>query len=268
MNTHADNVLAAQMLDAPKMESFAQAVVRLGTATAAYREVFDPEGNAHHSTHWERGCRLNARPDVSRRVHELRAAALATSQISVQVLIDDLKLLVSADPNELSKSVITNCRHCHGIGHAYQWIDTDEYVHECDKVQADNDARREASKTGRTKDTPLPTCDGGFGYTVRRDPAPMCPSCMGAGTLHVVIADTTKLSPAGSKLYKGIRVKGDGSVEVLMHDQVAARDQLHRLLGAYKDTLAVNAPPAPETGKTAGDVHRSYLTMINGGKAA
>lgn len=262
------DTLAENMLDSVKLENFAQAVVRLGTATAAYVEAFDPEREHCHTTHWERGCRLNARPDVSKRVQELRAAALRDSQTDVASLIADLKLLISADPNELSRSVITNCRHCHGVDHLYQWIDADEYVAKCDEVQADNDLRREQSKTGRTKDTPLPTCDGGFGYTVRRDPAPMCPACMGAGTLHVIIADTTKLSPAGLKLYKGIRVKGDGSVEVLMHDQVAARDQLHRLLGAYKDTLAVNAPPAPQVGKSAGDVHRAYLTMLQGGRAA
>jgi phage terminase small subunit len=265
---HADNELAKNMLDSVKLEHFAQAVVRLGTATAAYREAFDPEGERPHQTHWARGCQLNARPDVSKRVQELRAAALRDSQTDVASLIADLKLLVSADPNELSRSVITNCRHCHGIGHAYQWIDGNEYAAKCDEVQADNDLRREQSKTGKTRDKPLPDCDGGFGFVVRRDPAPMCPNCMGAGQLHVIIADTTKLSPAGSRLYKGIRVKGDGSVEVLMHDQVAARDQLHRLLGAYKDTLAVNQPPAPEVGKSPGDVHRSYLTMIQGGRAA
>jgi hypothetical protein len=52
-----------------------------------------------------------------------------------------------------------------------------------------------------------------------------------------------------------------------MHDQIAARDQLNRMMGAYKDQLAVSTPQA-ETGKPAGDVHRSYLTMIKGGKAA
>lgn len=256
------------MLDSVKLESFAQAVVRLGVAASAYREVFDPERSLPNTTAWERASKLNARPDVSRRVHELRAAALATSQISVQVLIADLQDIVNADPNDLCRSVVSACRYCHGIGHAYQWIDTDEYVAKCDEVQGDNDARREASKTGRTKDVPLPTCDGGFGYDPRRDPAPMCPQCMGAGFLRVVIPDTTQLSPRALKLYKGIRVKGDGSVEVLMHDQIAARDQLHRLLGAYKDTLAVNTPAAPETGKSPGDVHRSYLTMIQGGRAA
>lgn len=256
------------MLDNVKLESFAQAVVRLGIAASAYREVFDPGRELPNTTAWERASKLNARPDVVKRVRELRAAALATSQISVQALIADLQDIVEADPNDLCRSVVSACRHCHGIDHKYQWIDADEYVVKCDEVQADNDFRRENSKTGKTRDVPLPTCDGGFGYDVRRDPHGMCPECMGAGFLRVIIPDTTQLGPQARKLYKGIRVKGDGSVEVLMHDQVAARDQLHRLLGAYKDTLAVNQPPAPEVGKSAGDVHRSYLTMIQGGRAA
>lgn len=259
---------AAQMLDDVKLESFAQAVVRSGSATQAYRDVFDPERANPNTTAWARGCQLNARPDVSRRVHELRAAALATSQISVQVLIEELRDIATADPMELSRTVVTNCRHCHGHEHKYQWIDVEEFVTECDRIAADDDARREASKTGRIKATPLPSDDGGFGYETRRDPHPMCPQCMGAGHLRVLVPDVTTLSHKAAKLYKGVKQKGDGSIEILMHDQLAARDQLHRLLGAYKDTLAVNAPPAPEVGKSAGDVHRSYLTMIQGGRAA
>lgn len=263
MHTLADN-----MLDTVKLENFAQAVVRLGTATAAYREVFDPEHEYPNNTHWSRGCQLNARPDVSRRVHELRSAALRDSQIDVRVLIEELRDIVAADPGELSRATVVNCRYCHGDGHLYQWFNADEFALACDEVHNDNEARREASKTGKIKEKPLPTCDGGFGFDMRREPHPMCPACCGAGTLHVVIPDTTSLSPRAARLYKGVRKKGDGSIEILMHDQIAARDQLHRLLGAYKDNLAVNQPPAAETGKSAGDVHRSYLTMIQGGRAA
>lgn len=240
-------------------ENFVQAYVRLGSATAAWREVYDPNGVKPNTTAWEQGCRLSQRPDVSARYRYLRAEALAASQVKVVALIDDLYDIATADPNELCRSVVVNCRHCHGENFEYQWIDVAEFEAEVAKVERENENRK--------RQKALPEICGGFGFVLMRDPNPMCPSCCGAGHLHVIIADTTRLSPQGRKLYKGIRVKGNGDREVLMHDQLAARDQLHRLLGAYKDSLAIPTVPTGEV-KPGADVHRTYLSMIAGGKRA
>jgi phage terminase small subunit len=240
-------------------ENFAAAYVRLGTATAAWREVYDPANTMSNSTAWARGCQLAARPDISARYRHLRAEALAQSQVKVVALIDDLYDIATADPNELSRSVVINCRCCYGEGHEYQWIDVEEFEAACAKIERENE--------GRKRQKALPEIGGGFGYVRMREPNPMCPHCCGAGELFVIIADTTRLSPAGRKLYKGIRVKGNGDREVLMHDQLAARDQLHRLIGAYKDSLALPVMPQGEV-KPGADVHRTYLSMVRGGKAA
>lgn len=251
--------MSKEMLTVADHEKFAQAHVRLGTATAAYREVYDPERVAPNSTAWERGCHLAARPDIGARIQYLRGLALKDSQVQVVTLIQDLVDIIRADPNELSRSVVVNCRHCYGDGHEFQWIDVAEFEHACAKVERENE--------GRKRQKALPEIAGGFGYVRHRAPNGVCPECCGAGELHVIIADTTALSPGALKLYKGIRVKSDGSREVLMHDQMQAREQLHRLVGANKDSLQLpgNVPKAEDL-KPGADVNRSYLAMIAGGK--
>jgi phage terminase small subunit len=251
--------MSSEPLTVSDHERFAQAHVRLGTATAAYREVYDPEGVVPNTTAWDRGCKLSQRPDISARYRHLRAEALAQSQVKVVALIDDLYDIATADPNELSRSVVVNCRHCYGDGHEYQWVDVAEFEAACATIERENEGRKRQKK--------LPEIAGGFGFVLHRAPNGMCTSCCGAGELHVIISDTTQLSPRAAKLYKGIRIKGNGDREVLMHDQLAARDQLHRLIGAYKDSLALPVLPTGDV-KPGADVHRTYLTMITGGKRA
>lgn len=240
-------------------EKFAQAHVRLGTATAAYREVYDPERRMPNTTAWERGCQLAARPDISARIMYLRGVALKNSTVEVVALIQDLVDIITADPNELSRSVVVNCRHCHGENFEYQWIDVAEFEAAVARVEHENE--------GRKRRKALPEIAGGFGYVRHREPNGTCPVCCGAGELHVVIADTTQLSPKARKLYKGIRVKSDGSREVLMHDQMQAREQLHRLIGANKDSLQLpGGLPKLDDVKPGADVNRTYMAMIAGGK--
>lgn len=250
---------ASQPLTVLDHEKFAQAFARVGSSAGAYREVYDPEGVMPQTTAWSRGCHLAARRDVSLRIGWLRAKALEHSQIQVVELMHDLYDIATADPNELSRSVVVNCRHCYGDGHEYQWIDVQEFEHACAKIERENE--------GRKRQKTLPEIAGGFGYVRHREPNGICPECCGAGELHVIIADTTALSDKGRKLYKGIRVKSDGSREVLMHDQMAAREQLHRLLGANKDSLQLpgNVPKAEDM-KPGADLNRTYLSMIAGGK--
>lgn len=241
-------------------EAFAQAVVRLETATDAYRDVFKPGPEVSNVAVWSMACRLKARTDVANRIGFLRAEALRHSQVEVVEMIHDLVDIIRADPNELMRTVVVNCRHCHGEDYLYQW-EGREYALACEEVEKANVSI--VAKNGKPRE--LPALLGGFGFDARRDPNPMCPNCYGVGVMHTVIADTTKLSKAGSKLFKGIKVKGNGDREILMHDQMQARDQLHRLVGAYKDSLAI--PSLPEsTVKPGADVHKTYLALVAGGR--
>jgi phage terminase small subunit len=258
-------------------ERFAAALVRHGgNATEAYLEAF-PETTAKRPNVWSLACRLRGRPDIRMRYNQLRAAALAAVGIDLASLVQDTYDIAEADANEIIRAFSGCCRHCHGIGHAWQWRDVNEYVAECDKIEADNTTRREQAPQGvRTRDKPLPIYPedvggGGFGFDPHAKPNVACPQCMGVGLRHVVLADTTDLSPQARKLYKGVKIKGDGSLEVLMHDQMQARDMLHRMAGVYKD-----APPLPGGSADGGvpddvaieDAGDVYMQLVHGGAPA
>src|SRR3954469_5750409 len=108
-------------LDVADHERFAQAFVRLGSGTAAYREVYDPEHTNPNTTAWDRGCRMAARTDIANRIGFLRAEALRHSQVEVVEMIHDLVDIIRADPNELMRFLVVNCRHCNGEDFLYQW---------------------------------------------------------------------------------------------------------------------------------------------------
>jgi hypothetical protein len=47
------------------------------------------------------------------------------------------------------------------------------------------------------------------------------------------VADLSKLSGPAGRLLKGVRQKADGSIEVMLHDQLAAADMLNKMQAAY-----------------------------------
>jgi hypothetical protein len=56
---------------------------------------------------------------------------------------------------------------------------------------------------------------------------------MGAGRIVTYTADTTTLQGAERRLYKGYEIARDGSVRILMHDQMAARDMANKSAALY-----------------------------------
>ncbi len=260
-------------LDDPELEAYAHALVKHGGCQSpAFREVFP--GRAEHCTRnslWVMAHRIASDPRVDARYHSLRTETLARVNVSLASLVQDLHDIVTADPRELVRTIVVNCRHCHGEGFAYQWVDENEFCDACDTVQADNDRRREASSTGRTVDKPLPTCEGGFGFVVTRGANDSCPMCLGAGMRHTIVADMGELSDKGRKLYKGVKIKGDGSLEILMHDQAQARDMLHRMAGAYRDGAKLPGDPGTDPGEaidmetiTPDNAKDLYMQLVHG----
>jgi phage terminase small subunit len=245
-------------------EDFAQAVVRHNNQSMAYREVFTVKPETPPRLVWEEASRLARRMDVSVRIDWLRAQSLERSQISVVALMRDLYDIATADATELTRMVVTNCRHCHGVNFGYQWVDETEFVAECERIEALNAAAGE-----KGPQHVLPSCDGGFGFDTHGAPNARCPHCMGVGIRTTWVNDTTALSDKARKLFKGVKTKSDGSIEILMHDQLAARDQLHKLAGAYKTNSDGQslAPPAPTTAPS-GDASVTYLAMVHGGRKA
>lgn len=199
-------------------------------------------------------------PDVMARVQELRDTAAAATLVSVRDLMQDLHDIATADPNELISVAVDCCRYCYGIDHRFQWKDEAEWAVACDEVLARPPVKDRAPP-------PLPDMAGGFGYLPTHEPALTCPSCYGRGRVHVVAHDTRRLSPSARKLYKGAKQKGDGSLEILMHDQHAARESLGRILGAFKDGIPVTpvvpiGTPIPATA-TPAEAAKSYLRLVS-----
>jgi phage terminase small subunit len=204
-----------------RQENFARAYAECGVALDAYRAAYEADGSSR-ATARVNAYRLLKNPRVASRIRELQDSAAERSGRSAAALIRELEEMASADLNELMQLVVGSCRHCWGERGAYQWRDDMEYAHAWDEAVA-------------TK-KPLPSMAGGFGYQFERDPNLECVSCDGAGIQRVRFTNTADLSPGVRRLFRGIELFPDGSIKrVLLHDQMAARIELHRLKGLHID---------------------------------
>jgi phage terminase small subunit len=192
-----------------------------------------------------------ADPAIMARVQALRDDAAAQTLTSVRELLADYHDIATADPNELMSYCATACMHC--------WAD--EYATLC--------------AAALDKGEPLPTITGPY-YGHYRPSNLQCEHCGGAGDggFRVVLHDTRRLSPQARKLFKGVKetqTKFGTNFEVMVHDQMAARDALGRVLGAFKEGIPVT-PASTHTQAIPHDAReqdagRAYLTLIQGGKA-
>lgn len=238
---------------------------------AAYRASHDVGPNAKSSSIYTAACHVLRRDHVLKAVRskqdELNTANIARAQDILRDLVD----IYDADPNELIKLERFNCRHCHGVDYAFQWRDHIELAHAVDAYARDLAAFVAFVPVRGAKRPPRPVqphAAGGFGFKLKADPAPECPHCYGQGLAREMVQDTTKLSPKARKLYAGIEVKPDGSVKVLMHDQMKARDMAIKMLGAYKadDARGLNgkvpdlAPPSETISPE--EMQRAYLKLL------
>ena len=225
----------------PKAETFAQRYVAHGNAARAYRESYDVSPSMKPATVRQRGYELAHEPAVAARIRELYDQAAQGTTISARARMVRLQEITEADPGEVVRVVAESCRHCHGVFHQYQWTDELAFAMELAKAIDDN-----AQFPGELQ-KPLPTDAGGYGFDPHREPHESCPQCHGYGVQRVVVTPTDKLSPSARRLMKGVRAKPDGTIEVQMHDAIAASDQLNRMQGAYVDrsvSVTVNATPA------------------------
>jgi phage terminase small subunit len=242
----------------PKQELFARLCVELVNQSAAYRRAYNVSPDAKWTTVSVEASRLAADPEVAARIRSLQDEAAARSAVpTLAARIQELREIESANPNDIIGMRWVNCRHCRGFDHGYQFVDEIEYAKAVDTAIALKQAH--------------PSMEGGFGFNATLDPVPDCPRCWGIGEQRPFVADTTKLTGAARRLYKGIKIKGNGDVEVLLHDQMHARDMLNRIMGAYKDGAAQGALTPPSSGAaevkaadTAEERQRRYLRLVSG----
>lgn len=240
----------------PQQEKFAQGCVELCNQSAAYRQAYDCTNMAWPSISVE-ASRLAAHPDVAARIQQLRDEAAARQALpTLETRIKEQRELETADPRELFGIHWDCCRYCYGEDHRYQWTDEHEYAAAVDKAIKDK--------------APHPDMLGGFGYNQNRPPVEHCTVCWGVGISRAFIADTRRISRQAARLYRGIKIKADGSMELLLYDQQKATDMLNRIQGAYKDGAnmpgATGAEPVQQAQqvKSSEERQRAYLRLVSG----
>lgn len=164
------------------------------------------------------GYQLLQKPHVRAAIDSQLRAAAELSLVTAADVIAQMWQLATLDANEISELRRGCCRHCWGIGHAYEWT-ADEYRLACEKAErAEKDA---------------PDCAGGLDYLKTREPNPDCPECGGEGISRVHIHDTRELSPLARLAYAGVKQTKNG-IEVLTINKEKMLENIARALGALE----------------------------------
>jgi len=205
----------------------------------AYRKAYNAE-NVADATAYVLASRVLAKDSIRLRIKELVAEQVKELYVDAEFVLREWVTIALADPTELMETRHDACRYCWGEGHAYQWRDEAEYCAAVAEILDRNNAK--AQRKGSAPEEPLPTFDGGVGFKKSRGPHPDCPKCEGVGELFVYLADMRKVSPAGRKLFAGVKQTANG-IEIKTRDQTAALESIARHLGMYTENLRLILPP-------------------------
>ena len=237
----------------PKQEAFAIAWAETGNQAAAYRIAYNPSATCSPNSLWVFSSGLAKLPQIRKRYNEMRQQLVLETIMQVREMFAWQIDIATADPNEVVYVAKRACRHCHGEGYKYQWIDDAEYVAAC--------------VTAMDEEKDPPSDEGGYGYTRARDPVLGCPECLGVGNVETIINDTRKLEGKARKLYKGVDFK-NGVWVVQLHDQAKAWEMACRIAGAFNDKLDLRTPSQRQgaaklpDGLSEQETARAYLAML------
>lgn len=185
------------------------------------------------------------KPEIQAAVSAAQQARSERTEINQDMVLRKWWDIANANPNDLMQYRRVCCRHCHGKGHAYQWINETEYRQACDEE------RKQAKKDDLAP--ALPSDAGGYGFTKANRPHPDCPNCFGEGHGYVHFNDTRDLTGPAALLYAGAKISKDG-IEVKVHDQAKALENTARHLGMFKEHHE-------HTGKNGAPIEVANLTM-------
>lgn len=243
-------------------EAFAQAVADLSNPKSladAYRQSYNAT-KMKGTTIQQAASTVAAKDHVAKRIAELKDANQTQWMFKQRDVILEWVTIATADPGELVRLRQFCCRHCHGVDHQYQWRDAAEYAEQVDAAMRGNAALPRGAPP-----IAFPTCDGGFGFVRNLAPVASCTHCNGDGSVDVWITPNDKLSPAGRKLFAGIKQTKDG-IQVLMRDQDGALANLARCLGMFVEKREISGPnggPIPSANVTlVADVSLDEATRI------
>lgn len=220
------------MLLTRKQKAFADHYLAHRDGRAAYRHAYDA-GNAGNNTCYREAWVLLKNPKVAEYIEKATGVALEQAGIPemIAAALNRSIRIACADPAALTRVKAGNCRHCHGLDHGRMWRDQ-EYA---DAVAA---AERDRQ--------PYPELAGGLGWRPFTAPNPECPECGGGGIPYPVAVDTESLDTEGRLLFAGVKPTKHGP-EVLMQDQAKHLDFALRIMGAFKDNVAITGAFASVT---------------------
>lgn len=190
-------------------------LVDLNATQAAIRAGYSEK------TACEQSSRLLANVKVATAIQEAMKFRSERTQITADMVLQKWWDLANVDANELVEYRRDNCRHCWGIGYAYQWTEAEF---------------EEAERKATSKNGDMPTNEGGFGFLPTRAPNPECPECAGEGHGEIHVHDTRRLKGAARALYAGVHQGKDG-LKVLLEDRSKALDNVAKHLGMFKERI-------------------------------
>lgn len=170
--------------------------------------------------------KMLAKPEVQEALAKAHAERNAKAKADGNDVLREVIAIAMADPNEIMQVRRGCCRHCHGIGHRYQFATQREL----------NKARTAYESTDESLVEEF--AHGGLGFDPKREPVGSCTGCGGEGLAYVHVNDTRNLSPAARSLFAGAKQTKDG-IEVKLHDKSKHLELLLRHLGLLNDKLEI-----------------------------
>jgi len=239
----------------PKVERFIEEYLIDLNATQAY--VRSHPGVKITTARVE-AARLLANPLVQERIAAARKKTSDRLEMTRETLLEQLSNIVLADPRELMEYVVTCCRHCHGIGFAFQWVDQAEFRAAVAKARDEHREKLANLKGGEKPPVFVEPSDvGGFGFEAAANPHPHCPHCRGEGHGRAVFKDTRNLSGPAAALFAGVKETKDG-LQILTHSKLDAIEKVAKHLGFYQED---NKQKAGTLGDLLGQLARSPLPV-------
>ena len=207
-----------------RQESFA----RCAAAGMSYAEAFREAGCVASTTgSMSRQIQeLKRTPAVAARIDQLRKVADAEVVSTIAERMAWLRMIVLADPSELSRVIREPCDLC--------WPDA------------------EIARAYAAHFMPSPFVESRPAPPDTLKPRYDCARCKGDGFARVVLTPNDELTPGARALFKGAKQNEKGVIEIEMHDQMAAAEMLNKLQSAYVTrSLNLNANVAVHAARDA-----------------
>ena len=215
----------------PKQQRFVEEyLIDLNATQAAIRARYSVK------TAEDIGRQLLRKTPVAAAITSQRAKVSERAEIDAAWVLRQWADIANADPNDLVQYRRNCCRHCWGVGHAYQWTEAEL---ERERLEAVNKGKQGPDESG------------GVGFDLNREPNPLCPECGGEGRGRMIVADTRKLAPRAKRLYAGVKLGKDG-LEIKMRDQDAALANIAKHLGMFPSRVEL-------TGRDGGAIRHQTI---------